>query len=161
MTPARNFFATWKLGALVMLAGVVLTVLYQAGDEIEAALLPVLGNNPCRGVEGCEPFTIERDGNTVTYSALIDKVRDCELDHFGWVVWTGDRRHKLTARNALGELPGDTPPASFEPGVFRIGPFRGDLPEGHGDADSIYGNLWYRCHSHWLVRARIGPIPVP
>lgn len=147
-------YATERLLAVlasgvVAIAGLLAVLGY--GPGLEERVFPILS--------GQLVDSVERDGRSVTFSMVVDKVRDCRFVSGDWTINDNGRQSPVLVLNPIGRPVSGA--VTYSPGTLRIGPFTTELPFDAGGEAYIYAYLYYDCHFGWLSRQILGPVPVP
>lgn len=126
------------------------------GPSVEQWLFPVLGE---------QVVTVKRDGNAITFSNVVEKLRACRVVEVTYSMGRvrGDivDRAPITVRNLTALGPDGT--ATYPPGRIGTGPFIATIPDLFLDATSIEGLIVYDCHGGllWNTNQVFGPFPIP
>lgn len=126
------------------------------GPSLEERFFPVLGE---------QIVTITREGNTITFSNVVHKLRDCRVVEVTYSIsrQRGDivDRAPIAVRNMTALGPDGT--ATYPPGKIGTGPFVATIPDLFPDATSIEGLIVYDCHGDllWHTNQVFGPFPIP
>lgn len=126
------------------------------GPTLEQRFFPVLGE---------QVVTVQRDGNLVTFSDVVEKLRDCRVVEvtYSMARVRGDivDRAPVAVRNLAGIGPDST--ATYPPGRTGTGPFVAIIPDLWPDVTAIEGLIVYDCHGDllWHTNQVFGPFPIP
>lgn len=126
------------------------------GPTLEQKILPVLGE---------QIVTVTREGNTITFSNVVEKIRACRVIDVTYSI-TRDRgdivdRAPIAVLNLTSNAPDGT--ATYPPGRIGTGPFIATIPDLFLDATSIEGLIVYDCWGGliWHTNQVFGPFPIP
>lgn len=126
------------------------------GPTIEERFFPVLGE---------QVVTVKRDGNTIIFTNVVEKLRACRVVEVTYSIsrQRGDivDRAPIAVRNMTSLGPDGT--ATYPPGRIGTGPFVAVIPDLFPDATSIEGLIVYDCHGDllWHTNQVFGPFPIP
>lgn len=150
----RTLFTSLAFWAIALMISAPFVVWF--GPSLEERFFPVLGS---------QVVTVERNGNEVTFSIVVEKLRDCRFVEATYSIGRirGDTvdRAPLVVKNLASLSPEGT--ATYPPGRIGTGPFLAIIPDLFLDGPSIIeGLIVYDCHGGiWYIEQIFGPVIVP
>lgn len=143
--PRRAFGLLWKLAAVTIWFGVIVTV----GPAVELWLAP-----PLR----MDLTTVGRDGNTLSFAMEGEKTRDCPIISLS-TTWVYEDTAMPATLIRPPDEPGGVPVVGEQPRIlYAVGdrffryPFRVNVPNSFVEGSTyLRVTSTYRCHIFWTL----------